>query len=83
MTNMKQFKKCKTKADLINNPYVSSIDHEYQYGVIDGYDYIYFLHLKYPYWFVEEQTPVIVEATISKLISRFNGMTISKRADNF
>jgi hypothetical protein len=75
--------KCKTKRELINNDYVSHINREYQYGVVDGYDYIYYLYLQNGYWFKEEQTSLIAEPTISRLISRFNEMTISKRTDKF
>jgi len=76
-------KKCRTKKDLINNAYVSSINQEYQYGIVDGYDYMYFLHLKNGYWFEEDRSSLISEPTISILISRFNEMTISKRNDGF
>ena len=76
-------KKCRTKKDLINNPYVRSIDYEYQYGIVDNTFYMYFLHLKNGYWFEEERTAVISEPTISRLISRFNEMKISKRTDGF
>jgi len=74
-------KKCRTKKDLINNPYVSSIHCEYQYGVFDNYDDIYILSLKGGYWFKEEQVGCLHEPTISRLISKFNSMTISKRTD--
>jgi len=76
-------KKCRTKKDLINNPYVSSIHTEYQYGVFDNYDDIYILSLKGGYWFKEEGVGCLHEATIKDLCDRFNSMTISKRTDEF
>lgn len=76
-------KQCRTKKDLIDNSYVSHINREYQYGIVDGYDYMYYLYLQNGYWFKEEQTCLISEPTISRLISRFNEMTISKRTNGF